>query len=1648
MKKPTSTSATGCPIFLENLEPRIAPAALAAPADTEYKAVTLGNPQLLTAGQGLSTADASGAYLLRIDKGQAMVFTTDLNGNNAFDANEITGIAAGDGLRMTIFADINGDIVTNLRSNGLLSDSDLDPSNDRSLVGGDGKVLLNSRIEALTLRSVTDTDLTTRDRALGVTAADRLVLSSYSIHGNILAGGGVGVAGGGILIDSAGLDAQVRKFGPQSSNYQLDTILPTIGSIRTGTAAASSPTPDSPFGQFFSFGYVTVGDDGERGQLLVGNNSFATQPGFLLPFIPQIGQNGGDIIGLQSGTIDPRTGDYANLNAFRIDAIITGDGGVGARGGDIINVVLYGDSGGLRIVAGDGGVGPSGGRGGSITNLQDLGSTNSLVEIRTGDGGDGLVGQAGAAGSVSFGRFEMNGEIYVGLGSGGSGFTSSGAGTSLLSATLRPTDINGTPTAVSVVSSYREVGQIATQSLADFNQDGYSDLIYLTHNPDQVIMKFGTALGIDDTTPTLYFAAPAFSPFTGDAGRSSGLVIQDFNGDGWLDFAVGSSVANSYGGIRAFLNPANGFAPATPDYNGWFEAAVAGGGENYIDSYVHNPVPFLNPYSQGGRIQRSGMPLTDMVAGNFDGDLAATVDLAVVLQTWKAVEIAADRPRLALLMLTGTGDGRFFADFDYTRDDGGVDTQQRMPLLNGGTAALPDLGQLSGDPGHHAVALRATAPLPGELAEIIVAAVLRNSDDRNVQVVQFGASPLVADYTSFQYIFRQAPTFFEPRFGQGSDIIGYNSRAGTPLDITITNFTGNFNDPALFDIVVINEDNGLTVMTPYAGYNTGITLTGRQGQIDVDGVTYTQPIDLLASRNDVRFEGALAGNFVTDILQSPTNFALYSIGTGLTPTAFYTFNFPGIRFILDTAGQPVIDPLTGLPTPRPGGEAMVNLVNAGIIAAPDPGDDFINTQMIAFDLFANSSLAASAIFGFVSANPTTSPQVFQGFQGVGLPFFYSGSTLVSGPLPVLYGLNVNAIQLVAGNGGDSFFGSGGLGGSIGTGKLQASPAVNAPPVGAFSVVLPINRYIQPDLRFTAGLGGDGFVNGGAGGNINGLVVSFADATVQTAVVRLAGGQGGDALIGRGGDGGKITEMSIQRGVNFFAGNAGRGFIGGNGGSVLGGGGLVYGPDTYSAVVFAVAGIGGQGIAAGGAGGAVNSFVAQYPPLIGGDAGNLAYTAGRGGSASSGTGGAGGGIRDSSPSSSPNNLAGVVLLAAGSGGAGLRGGAGGSIENFTNPSATDTPITVVSAVAGHGGDGITGAGGAGGSVSNFTVSGRGISTLVDAQFNRVLAGDGGDSFGAIGGRGGDLLTVTTTASNSAVAAVAGDGGAGLLAGGQGGSVKDSVVDATEGSRAAKVIVFAGHGGHAYAALAFAPGVALPAEPGKPVVAENDRILSLRAFGGANGVGGNGGSIVNFRQPTGVETAVDLVAGNGGSLMNYGDIKVGAKNTVGVGGSITGVSLTGEAGRIDSAVAIKSYAPDFVDRVLLNGWGTLLTDNLGNVGVVAGEAGRVKDGVAGDGPSKNGSVVDFSARGIMSMVAGSVDRLAAIQTISNITTTSGTGVLGAYKNAPFAHSSETRVYYAADGFTRVSTPQLGGGLMDGAILTQANPDGLRGFRVFSA
>ena len=92
--------------FLEPLEERIAPAIMEGGiATTVAETPILLGDGVDSQGRELPprprgvTALTAGGYYLYVEKGQALVFTTDLNGDNIVGPDEITGIAAGSGLR-------------------------------------------------------------------------------------------------------------------------------------------------------------------------------------------------------------------------------------------------------------------------------------------------------------------------------------------------------------------------------------------------------------------------------------------------------------------------------------------------------------------------------------------------------------------------------------------------------------------------------------------------------------------------------------------------------------------------------------------------------------------------------------------------------------------------------------------------------------------------------------------------------------------------------------------------------------------------------------------------------------------------------------------------------------------------------------------------------------------------------------------------------------------------------------------------------------------------------------------------------------------------------------------------------------------------------------------------------------------------------------------------------------------------------------------------------------------------------------------------------------------------------------------------------------------------------------------------------------
>lgn len=1600
MKKVTSLDAFHRSI-IEPLEARIAPAGLTAPvpllANAHQHSIAVGSALLLHAGDLLSTSDTGGAFLMFVQAGQALVFTTDFNHNNVLDPNEITGIAAGNGLQLYSFVDIHGDIVTNLNANGTLTDSDSNSNTGPAATNGrDGRVLLPSTITSITMRSITTADLVDQNGDGAVNDVDvlsRLAPSSYTIFGSILAGGGLGdnlytpftTTGTGtgavntVSPSAHGLLFDTTGFSIQSTNavdYFIRTN-PEVGSILIGTAAS---------GEHFNFG--------------TSQHNVLPQ-GELLPFHPGIGAVGGGIYNVRGADSSMQ---------FSVDTLRAGDGGFGAAGGSIVNVLLSGDSvTGYSVLAGNGGTGLTGGAGGSIGNFSDFGSLTSRVVLKAGDGGHGLTGAGGPGGLISIGTATLTADVHITLGSGGDGFSAGGVGASLASATI--TNIGpSVPVAVDLVSTTRDldlknltpaglpsgavtptIGQV---QIVDFNHDDSPDLVFSTNNPDTIEVLYGIpgSPGLfSQDNPFLYLEGPAHAR----------LAVADFNNDGLPDIAAASGDASN-AGISIYLNK----------------------GDGSFTTRLQSTLPTLGDYGY----YRGPTHATSITAGDFNGD--GIIDIAVN-EIYQA-KTPAPKPYDVTVILDGIvdpnlggkhGTGYFVGDF--VRDDVialNPNVQITAPIVelgpegtvhlhatavNGNSAndvlLIGKVGQkFFTEVDNTAAAVAATNPVtnPPYTTEPSQNVFSLGKVDTNRALSTQAANGSITRQVTLPDAQLQELTVVDIDSDGNADVVVLTSQ---PTDFLVTfkgdgggGFTVASDNPTLPNgNLVPNDNSGI-----FLGNNGG---AGSNGGL---GLTNLQTVSIRTTDSDS--DGVYDEVAVLDYRTS-TNFSVRAIEVN------FKVNVNGV----DTAGfdQPFASVDNTVPFITPAA---------------------VDNSVVAWDTLT----AAVDLVGYGVAVPSSANPNFTllSFNGNG----------VSGSYNFLnYGLHI-----VAGDGGNSVVGPGGTGGFLG-GKITTTttfdPTTKLPTssfTGAIEITLPDNATgkseFQGVLDLTGGNGGDGFTNGGAGGNVQGISVHFpATTSVLDSGVILTGGDGGFGLTGSGGAGGALVGNSIQTGTNFNAGNGGNGIVGGRGGSIVGNGNKGF-FDSEDIQVAVIGGVGGHGINGAGDGGSILNFNVHY--LAAGAAGILDYEGGRGGTAVAGRGGAGGALVGVTPDIVDNNLTGEIFLKAGVGGDGLTGGAGGGIATFINsPQPTVTPTTL-SILAGDGGHGITGPGGLGGGISTINVSVAGIGgTISTFPYSRIIAGNGGDSFGGAAAQGGSIDNVTSTSQSSSIVVAAGKGGDGLTVGGAGGSVTNSTLNAAatfiNGTHIGKqVLVIAGDGGDVYSAAA--TNTNLVAQLGGPI----------STYGKINGHAGNGGGINNLTQPNSEQTRVNLIAGNGGNTVNYGspsDAIVG----VGVGGSITNISIAGTIGNLAPEIAIRAYndidnngkvdesMSQFVKNFFVDSLNPLvnLDDSIGNVGLVAGIAGRVKDGLPAS-PGINGGVSNLVARSILSMVAGSVDNIAAIQVLSGISLSDPNGVFGGDK--PVLGQLD---YLNQDGSLNNTGPVLGGALIDGAVVAKSL-GGLTGPRVF--
>jgi hypothetical protein len=233
-----------------------------------------------------------------------------------------------------------------------------------------------------------------------------------------------------------------------------------------------------------------------------------------------------------------------------------------------------------------------------------------------------------------------------------------------------------------------------------------------------------------------------------------------------------------------------------------------------------------------------------------------------------------------------------------------------------------------------------------------------------------------------------------------------------------------------------------------------------------------------------------------------------------------------------------------------------------------------------------------------------------------------------------------------------------------------------------------------------------------------------------------------------------------------------------------------------------------------------------------------------------------------------------------------------------------------------------------------------------------------------------------------------------------------------------------------------------------------------------VGGNGGSLSGIRSGPNSQAHYNLIGGDGGDTITYGT-PGDPKTFVGRGGSISVVRIDGDIGNItgdnpntaaNDAVAIKSYN-DMINGETFQEWvdakmrlpddpffPVSLTDLDGNVGIVVGAAGRNKAAALDPNQptefrsqpatgGKSGDLVDVIAKNLLSAVAGSVQRIAAINIVKGLQVSPG--VIGAEKGF-FNDTPHLPNYYMPDGVTETPGPRFEP-VLEGRLVSDAGVSG---------
>ena len=1282
----------------------------------------------------------------------------------------IPAISVGPNTSLDIYGDV-GTIVANLTASGHLTNSSNNPAN-----GLNGDVLLPNNITGITTHPMSG-----EKGSIGAIITGGSV-TNLNISGNL-----------------SGVYAGTGAFYTGNQNALLDSQVLSGGLVTVGAGVDVNPIlPGMQGGFVFSASNVKTVEPGasitnvkmgaaEELQMFAGDG-----------FAPSTGKPllaGGSISNISIKTAFVDLNLPANTPSYNLMAGNGGNGVKGGAGGSITKISEISSSGVVDIVAGQGGTGSSGagGAGGSVIGL-NMESVSSAYTVHAGKGGTGSPGgPGGSVKGVNFGGDALSSGIIV-----AAPFTGGLYNDVLLVDSLTGNMVveqnNLNIPADGGVPGFTAVTQDSTTQLTTIAPIGTTPVGAVAvdlgttgsdaHDLDIVVAYKGTeSLGVysNQGKGVFYVASYTNGVYNGDTLKASAVALPlppvaisagNFSGTTKVDIAV---IMNNTTGSSDLMK-------VTGD----------GVGDLSVPTTMV-PLPIGAVSMVTANIQ--GNPLyQDLFIGFGSGQIDS------VLNTGSASGMPF------IVAPSGTTIGGGIANLDYNPQSGmllalnGTGSDVYLYESNGiGTLFLAyDISQ-SQTAGKALVAHFVPTGAPSEPVEVLSS--ISSGSLLNTWNLQGTSYVVTSSVASTEALKNFVPVM--ELAGSGVAAVG-----GSLEHFAYSDNGGAFGDVGLpfsgkkVNLYAGDGGDGVNALT-------GVAAGGAGGEIFGMNIL-AGDINVLAGNGGASTNApAGAGGLVGD---SPVLMTVTGQSVPAAIDADYVLNITAgtggtAAGTSHAATGGVGGSVLGLNLSMQTGDIVVYSGNGGSGSGGAGGNAGTINGLKAVNYGGDLSLTAGngGVGGGASGNG--------GAGGSILGITYSLS-------PADLGLeNAYNVGIAAGYGGASASAVGGAGGSIQKVNMTLQPA-NESVSDANVTPATLHANVDSTVRVTvtAGYGGAG-ATGGAGGSLKGItstslyeqiVVLVGQTASQTTtfpeinpvVAQFTAGYGGAGSKLVGGAGGSISNLNLI-GISH------------------------YDPDPADnqagqTPLLITSGNGGNGVTAGGAGGAIANIIAQNAvittpgavgtsgavgasttgPLNWTELGGAAVISGNGGSATAGKGGPGGTITglnigvsgwwvesaalETQPGVNPGTLTygggqlSVVSGAGGNGGGSAgKGGAGGCITKSLLGSADVFESYGLLLQTGAGGNGVM-AGGIGGNVKGIGFNAPQNPTQIvsatysDALSSMILAGNGGSATGSAGagGAGGAISQITQNKDvNSAINVIqAGNGGASPSGiGGVGGSV---------------------------------------------------------------------------------------------------------------------------------------------------------------------------------------------------------------------------------------------------------------------------------------